>query len=173
MNKGKKWLRDELMKFKEITPGRYEDVIGVSHVLRVIDQLDEPEKVAVPQFVADALDYNKNPYWEVDEARIIAHILRCAFGDEAKPSEFLDWVRENPEDYVMAVKNGYVVRKEPTWVVKAVSGDYVDRFFNRGTSVQFFISSGVHMTEVHKFEDKSHADAVALLIKGTVEEEEE
>ena len=44
MKKDKKWLRDELMKFRESTPERYDDVIGVSHVLRVIDQLDEPEK---------------------------------------------------------------------------------------------------------------------------------
>lgn len=54
-------------------------------------KLDDPEKVVIPKFVADAFDYNKNS------------------------SEFLDWVRENPEDYVMAFRNSYEVEKEPLY----------------------------------------------------------
>lgn len=75
-------------------------------------ELDEQEKVVVPQFVADVFDYNKKRYWEVDESKDVPHILKCAFGNEGKPSEFLDWVRDNPEDYVMAVRNGCEVEKE-------------------------------------------------------------
>ena len=96
---------------------------ALSHVLRMMyypDKLEElskefPEKVVVPQFVADEFDYNKNPYWEVDESKDVSHILKCAFGNEGKPSEFLDWVRENPEDYVMAVRNGCEVEEEPLY----------------------------------------------------------
>ena len=98
---------------------------ALSHVLRMMYNLDEPEalskefpeKVVVPQFVADEFDYNKNPYWEVDESKDVSHILRCAFGNKGKPSEFLDWVRENPKDYVMAVRNGYEVEEEQKYCV--------------------------------------------------------
>jgi len=86
-------------------------------VYALISQLDETEKVVVPKLVADEFDHNKKPYWEVDEAKDVAHILKCAFGNEAKPSEFLDWVRENPEDYVMAVRNGYEVEKQKLYCV--------------------------------------------------------
>ena len=79
-----------------------------------LDELDELEKVVVPKFVADEFDCNKKPYWEVDEAKDVPHILKCAFGNEGKPSEFLDWVRDNPEDYVMAIRNGCEVEKEVT-----------------------------------------------------------
>ena len=91
---------------------------ALSHVLRMMyypDKLEELYKVVVPQFVADEFDYNKNPYWEVDESKDVSHILRCAFGNEGKPSEFLDWVRENPKDYVMAVRNGCEVEEEPLY----------------------------------------------------------
>ena len=96
---------------------------ALNHVLRMMyypDKLEElskelPVKVVVPQFVADEFDYNKNPYWEVDESKDVSHILRCAFGNEGKPSDFLDWVRENPEDYVMAVRNGCEVEEEPLY----------------------------------------------------------
>ena len=85
---------------------------GLKLAIIKIGKLDELEKVVVPKFVADEFDYSENLHWEFDEARVIAHILKCAFGNEGKPSEFLDWVRENPEDYVMAVRNGYEVEKE-------------------------------------------------------------
>ena len=91
--------------------------VSIMQVYDLINQLDEPEKVVIPKFVADEFDYNKNAYWEVDEAKDIPHILKCAFGNKGKPSEFLDWVRGNPEDYVMAVRNGYEVEKEKLYYV--------------------------------------------------------
>lgn len=116
MNRDKKWLLREFRKLTFELQNGYTKVKAVD-ILPLLDQLDETKKAVVPQFVADEFDYDKNPYWEVEEARIVAHILRCAFGDEAKPSVFLDWVRENPEDYVMAVKNGYEIEKEKLYYI--------------------------------------------------------
>ena len=90
---------------------------ALNFAIKSVKELDEPEKVVIPRFVADEFDYNKKPYWEVDEDKDVAHILKCAFGNEAKPSKFLDWVRENPEEYVMAVRNGYEVEKERLYYV--------------------------------------------------------
>ena len=134
MKKDIKWLVQMIKDEREILRKRFESGKGtpnqiafdegrdwtLAHVLRMMyypNKLEElskelPEKVVVPQFVADEFDYNKNPYWEVDESKDVSHILRCAFGNEGKPSVFLDWVRENPEDYVMAVRNGYEVEEE-------------------------------------------------------------
>ena len=90
---------------------------GLKLAIIKIGKLDEPEKVIVPKFVADEFDYDKNYYWEVDESNDISHILKCAFGNDGKPSEFLGWVRDNPENYVMAVRNGYEVEKEKLYYV--------------------------------------------------------
>ena len=137
MKKDIKWLVQMIKDEREILRKRFESGKGtpnqiafdegrdwtLAHVLRMMyypNKLEElskelPEKVVVPQFVADEFDYNKNPYWEVDESKDVSHILRCAFGNEGKPSDFLDWVRENPEDYVMAVRNGCEVEEEPLY----------------------------------------------------------
>ena len=137
MKKDIKWLVQMINDEREILRQRFESGKGtpnqiafdegrdwtLAHVLRMMyypNKLEElskelPEKVVVPQFVADEFDYNKNPYWEVDESKDVFHILRCAFGNEGKPSDFLDWVRENPEDYVMAVRNGCEVEEEPLY----------------------------------------------------------
>ena len=105
-------------------------------------QLDEPEKVVVPQFVVDEFDYNKNPHWEVDESKDVSHILRCAFGNEGKPSDFLDWVRENPEDYVMAVRNGCEVEEEPLYRALIKGHELIDSaksywYFNKAVDGVF------------------------------------
>ena len=137
MKKDIKWLVQMINDEREILRQRFESGKGtpnqiafdegrdwtLAHVLRMMyypNKLEElskelPEKVVVPQFVADEFDYNKNPYWEVDESKDVSHILKCAFGNEGKPSDFLDWVRENPEDYVMAVRNGCEVEEEPLY----------------------------------------------------------
>ena len=124
MNKDKEWFKKQ---HRDAWSDFYSNLEGMGklrdRIEDSIDQLKEPETVIVPQFIADEFDYNKNPYWEVDEARMVAHILRCSFGDEAKPSEFLDWVRENPEDYVMAVRNGYEVEKEKLYYVLSNQGE--------------------------------------------------
>lgn len=123
---------------------------ALSHVLSMMyypDKLEElskelPEKVVVPQFVADEFDYNKNPYWEVDESKDVSHILRCAFGNEGKPSDFLDWVRENPEDYVIAVRNGCEVEEEPLYHALIKGHELIDSaksywYFNKAVDGVF------------------------------------
>ena len=134
MKKDIDWLVQMIKEEREILRQRFESGKGtpnqiafdegrgwtLAHVLRMMyypDKLEELSKElpVLPKYVADEFDYNKNPYWEVDESKDVSHILKCAFGNEGKPSEFLDWVRENPEDYVMAVRNGYEVEEEPSY----------------------------------------------------------
>ena len=134
MKKDIDWLVQMIKEEREILRQRFESGKGtpnqitfdegrdwtLAHVLRMMyypDKLEELSKElpVLPKYVADEFDYNKNPYWEVDESKDVSHILKCAFGNEGKPSEFLDWVRENPEDYVMAVRNGYEVEDEPLY----------------------------------------------------------
>lgn len=131
MKKDIKWLVQMIKDERDILRQRFESGKGtpnqitfdegrdwtLAHVLRMMyypDKLEELSKElpTIPKYVADEFDYNKNPYWEVDESKDVSHILKCAFGNEGKPSEFLDWVRENPEDYVMAVRNGCEVEDE-------------------------------------------------------------
>ena len=136
MKKGKEWLKEAVGElnlvdtvFEADGVSYIDTAVSVMQVYDLIDQLDEPEKVVIPKFVADEFDYNKNPYWEVDEAKDIPHVLKCAFGNKEKPSEFLDWVRDNPEDYVMAVRNGYEVEKEELYQVIIPTKDTAWKYY--------------------------------------------
>ena len=143
------YVQNKLFNFVSIT------TVGLKEVLGLIDQLDEPEKVVVPQFVADEFDYNKNPYWEVDESKDVSHILKCAFGNEGKPSDFLDWVRENPEDYVMAVKNGCEVEEEQKYYVDLDEAAYVAKWKgNDQVDIYTYDISGSDELEFHLTEQE-------------------
>lgn len=135
MKKDIEWLKEEIgdlpitdTVFISDNVSYIDSAVSVTSVYDLIDQLDEPEKVVVPQFVAIEFDYDKKPYWEVDESKDVSHILKCAFSNEAKPSEFLDWVRENPEDYVMAVRNGYKMKEEQKYYVDLDTAAYVAKW---------------------------------------------
>ena len=175
MKKDIKWLVQMINDEREILRQRFESGKGtpnqiafdegrdwtLAHVLRMMyypNKLEElskelPEKVVVPQFVADEFDYNKNPYWEADESKDVSRILKCAFGNEGKPSDFLDWVRENPEDYVMAVRNGCEVEEEPLYRALIKGHELIDSaksywYFNKAVDGVFI--SNVYNT-YHNF----------------------
>ena len=127
--------------------------VSIMQVYDLINQLDEPKKVVIPKFVADEFDCNKNAYWEVDEAKDVAHVLKCAFGNEEKPSNFLDWVRENPEDYVMAVRNGYEVEKEKLYVVE-LSNDHLTHCLAYDLVCKEFFISPNREEKLNKYKKK-------------------
>lgn len=90
-------------------------------VLRDLQQLDEPEKVKVPQFVADWYEENKD-FFEFNVWDWIA------FRDEAKKlenREFNNWVNDSRENPIQTLVNmhqfGYEVEKEKRYRVKLKS----------------------------------------------------
>ncbi|WP_373706317.1 DUF1642 domain-containing protein [Jeotgalibaca porci] len=79
--------------------------------------VDGPEKVIVPKFVADVFSSELYFEYEIQESRNIPHVLSAAFSEVSsnKNIKFLQWVKQYPDKYVMAVKFGYEAEKEPLY----------------------------------------------------------
>ena len=87
-------------------------------VLGLISQLDEPEKVKVPQFVADWYEKNKD-YLEYNFQDWLKHLSDYRL---SKNEQFGKWVNEpenNPAETLIKMKLfGYEVEKEKRYLVK-------------------------------------------------------
>lgn len=136
--------KQELKKHIEGLPysaGFIVDTIKINRngLLKLIEQLDEPQKPAVPQFVADWYEENKDDF-EGNLFRCI-NTISSMYEDE-ELNEFENWVIEahtkpfqtlvNMHQFVYTVEKEkrYTVRLKYTddYLVKTNNGDY--RFYN-------------------------------------------
>ena len=81
-------------------------------VIDLIEQLDEPQKVQVPQFVADYIRYAIENDWDFQD------LFKCI--EDEEDEELLRWVyhERNQETLAAAWINGYTVEKEKRYLVK-------------------------------------------------------
>lgn len=97
----------------------YEPVPYTSMVelfLKELKQLDEPEKVKVPQFMADWIDYfKKNGDWDLFQA------MDYLFGKK----EIREWLeyKNNQDLFARAWLDGYEVEKEKRYFVKITAAE--------------------------------------------------
>lgn len=136
--------KQELKKHIEGLPysaGFIVDTIKINRngLLKLIEQLDEPQKPAVPQFVADWYEENKDDF-EGNLFRCI-NTISSMYEDE-ELNEFENWVIEAHTKPFQTLVNmhqfGYTVEKEKRYtvrlkytddyLVKTNNGDY--RFYN-------------------------------------------
>lgn len=133
----------------------WDDAIG--EVIGIAEELDEPEKVVIPKFVADWIESLP----ENVKLRTIFSVKNHSY-EEAQ-----HWVWRNSEIFARAWLDGYEVEKEPQWVVR-----YEDGYFSE--EIKFGCGIGGdwvdEVSRAYHFTDKAKAEAVALLIGGTVEE---
>lgn len=89
--------------------------IDVNGIIKKIEQLDEPEKVTIPQFVADYIEFQKKNNFHVYGAmRVIEDHY-----DKRVPEWFYE---KNIETFARAWLDGYEVEKEPKYIVKLKNG---------------------------------------------------
>ena len=89
-------------------------------VLGLVRQLDEPQKVKVPQFVADWIEYFKKCSGTLYGSTAPYSYYGRAITDdfEGDVIEVLEWIRNNSEVYARAWLDGYEVEKEKRYLVK-------------------------------------------------------
>lgn len=134
----------------------WDDAIG--EVIGIAEELDEPEKVVIPKFVADWLE-EKNKNFSLYGA------LHIAVEDEG---DIGLWITNRRQlTLARAWLDGYEVEKEPQWVVR-----YEDGYFSEEIKFGCGIDGDWvdEVSRAYHFTDKAKAEAVALLIGGTVEE---
>ena len=105
-------------------------------VLRDLEQLDEPKKVKVPQFVDDVIEGAREHSPELEDALHYA----CSNGSQ----EFTEWYQKksNRDLFARAWLDGYEVEEEKRYVVK-VKGNIKENMLVYGESVEryFFTKS--------------------------------
>lgn len=145
------------------------------NIIKHLKRLDEPEKPVVPKFVAEWIKQCKkkatlaeclNGYYETGVNKV--------FSSEDFQNWFLD--NENEELIAKAWLFGYEVEKEPTLVVKYADSRGWYFYFTKWSSqndLELPVMSPCGITakdDAYKFTDKSKAEALAVLIDGTVED---
>lgn len=81
-------------------------------VLELVKQLDEPEKIKIPQFVADVIEGAREQSPELEDA------LHYAWGNGTK--EFTEWYnkKSNRDLFARAWLDGYEVEEEKRYYVR-------------------------------------------------------
>lgn len=109
--------------------------INRAGLIKLIDQLDEPKEVAVPQFVADWYEERKDDL-ETALFRCVDIILRVY--EDGELNQFQEWFISGETKPFQTLVNmhqfGYTVEKEPKYTVKIKS---VNQYLVRNTDEDF------------------------------------
>ena len=87
--------------------------------LQDLEQLDEPEKVVVPQFVADWIEYCKFTHVDLQNALLVGDVYFYNYANQkdfSKLKEFLE-TENNQETFARAWLDGYEVEREKRYTV--------------------------------------------------------
>lgn len=92
--------------------GNKEEYIEIDAAIKLIEQLNEPQKTVVPQFVADYIKYAIENDWDFQD------LFKCI--EDEEDEELLRWVyhERNQETLAAAWINGYTVEKKKRYLVK-------------------------------------------------------
>ena len=125
--------KQELIKKIEALPA-HNARINKGIVLDLVEQLDEPQPVKVPQCVADMIEGARGQSVELEDA--------FEYAREVATIEFREWFRklENRNNFARAWLDGYEVEEEKRYLVKIkASGQYIMN--NPDENAVFFYSS--------------------------------
>lgn len=113
---------------------------GLTYALELVEELDEPERPVVPQFVADWYEENKNDF-EYNLYRLCIDFYERKLHEDLH--EWFDNDKNKPiEVLVLMNKFGYEVEKEKLYTVRLkATGEFIYfkklfQCYNSGTSVK-------------------------------------
>lgn len=141
-----------------------------SKVLEIIEKYVYDNTVYVPEYVAVWFEENKH-------ALDLAIFTKIRELDDTKyphDTDFENWLdnaENNPIETLVRMKDGYEVEKEPLWAIKNDQGNYLtkcDLWGKDGVNYSFECNPSDKLL----FTDKLIADAAALLVNGTAEQEQ-
>ena len=120
-------------KFEQFSGHGSRCYIERNEILNLVKQLDEPEKVKVPQFVADWITHSKNIGRSLFGAMSI-------FEENFEIKKWMQWA-ENQETFTRAWLDGYEVEKEKRYLVKMKDIEINFNFLNRHRNENYWIFS--------------------------------
>ena len=155
MNKQELIERIEDLPYKE---GFIVDTVKISRngLLKLIEQLDEPQKVKVPQFVADWISFVKTNglkfkntygfYEEIAPSDDVYRVMYYIFKESIADKGIIKWVDDNIDTFARAWLDGYEVENEKRYLVKVKStGQCLGKYYiNNEILSPRFIYTGRH-----------------------------
>lgn len=109
-------------------------LISINGVLEDLRQLDEPQKITIPQVVADWIEWTKNQGLDLQDA------MNLISGEENE--KLLRWFynESNQETFARAWLDGYTVEREKRYLVKIVGMDNINGYlsYNKKLKKWFF-----------------------------------
>lgn len=109
----KKELIERIECLKNIF-GNKAEYIKIDAVIEIISELDEPEKVRVPQFVAEHIEWTKE-----EDFHLLGAMNRENFSKKLEDWFYTD---DNIELFARAWLDGYIVEKEKRYLVNLKNG---------------------------------------------------
>ena len=116
--------------------GNKAEYIEIDAAIELVSKLDEPQKVTIPQFVAEYIEHKKNKDYHLlgAMAEIRSH----------KNKEIDEWFTDddNMELFARAWLDGYEVEKEKRYLVKVKGVNEYGCYLNKGlSSKEYFFES--------------------------------
>lgn len=143
-------LIDHLKTLKE-DKNRFINCIDVDRIINTIKQLDEPQKVTIPKFVADYIEFQKKYNFHVYGAmRIIED-----YKDKKVPNWFYDG---NIEKFCLAWILGYEVEEKRRYIVTLKSSGQKLYYHTEDEDYIFSSYDGVFYSEYHTKTDLEEND---------------
>lgn len=134
--KGKQWLLEKINEvrkyYEEVYKSGSEDTIDqfylagklegldeVTDLVNQIEELAEPQKTVVPQFIADYIDwYNEQDITTRNQEVMVQEFIRPVMLEYPKKDKVIEYGSKHAFKMLRALFNGYEVEKEPKYVVK-------------------------------------------------------
>ena len=95
-----KKISDDLLEVK---------FVSLESVIDIVSQIHEPQKVAVPKFVAEWIKNYRH-------AHTLLRVLSAVESKQVTPSTVSDWILDNQYDFIKAWFDGYDIEKEESKV---------------------------------------------------------
>lgn len=142
--------KQELIEYCESLKGslnKFINGIDVNKIIKKIEQLNEPQKVTVPQFMADYIKDAKYYEWDLDDA--FDHIA-----EESEESEIYKWFYTlgNIDVFARAWLDGYEVEKEKRYIVtvKNIGNDCKYLKWN-GVQRYWYFGNGKNLDDIRLY----------------------
>lgn len=99
--------------------------IDVNRIIKKIEQLDESQKVTVPQYVADWIKYCKNTLLSLTRALMVNEIDFYNYANQEDHSRLITFLESeiNQRIFARAWLDGYEVEQEKRYTVKIIKTD--------------------------------------------------
>ena len=129
---------------KQLSTFGSKEYIELYKILNLVNQLDEPQKVTVPQFVADWIKYCKNTNVTMTRALLVGEVDFYNYANQKDHFRLVDFLgsRINQEIFARAWLDGYEVEKEKRYIVKVKRVEKGYDYLNHRISLDSWFFSG-------------------------------